>query len=146
MLGKNQAKIFLRYYEQILSPSSLTSLHAVSHYLPLSLIEFCRQIFENIFFFLNLLVQKIFFDKSHWFQLLSTKNDWIISLFLISITLHSLSVSHYIMSSVCKRNKLWLSMKSHLTRENFVFRFALCLPFVFFVFVFWPIETTTANL
>ena len=48
----------------------------------------CGQISENIFFFLNLLVKKIFFDKDHWFQLLSTKNDWIISLFLISITLH----------------------------------------------------------
>ena len=74
-------------------------------YLLLSLSEFCGQIFENIFFFLDLIVQKIFFDKNHCFQLLSTKNDWIISLFLISFTLHSLSVSHSIMSSVCKKKK-----------------------------------------
>ena len=44
----------------------------------LSLSEFCGEIFENIFFILDLLVQKIFFDKNHWFQLPSTKNDWII--------------------------------------------------------------------
>ena len=120
-------------------------------YLPLSLIEFWSQISENIFF-LDLLVQKVFFDKNHWFQLPSTKNEWIISLFLISITLHSLSVSHSIMSSVCKKeNKLWPSMKtifspSQPMRENFVSRFTLCLSFIFFVFVFWPIETTTAKM
>ena len=30
--------------------------------------------------------------------------------------------------------------------ETFVSRSALCLTVDFFVFVFWPIETTTANL
>ena len=65
----------------------------------------CGQISENIFFFLNLLMQKIFFDKNHWFQLLSTKNNWIISLFLISITLQRLSLGHSIMSSFCWQKK-----------------------------------------
>ena len=60
--------------------------------------EFFGQIFENIFFLLDLLVRKLFFDKNHWFQLLSSKKDLIFSLFLISVTLHSLSVNHSIMS------------------------------------------------
>ena len=34
----------------------------------------------------------------------------------------------------------------HLRAETFVSPSSLCLSFVFFVFVFWPIETTTANL
>ena len=71
----------------------------------LSLSEFCGQIFENILFFLDLLVRKIFFRKNDWFQLLSTKNDWIISLFLISVTLHSLSVGHSIMYFVLKKTQ-----------------------------------------
>ena len=82
-------------------------------YLPLSELcdpYGCGQISENIFFFLNLLMQKIFFDKNHWFQLLSTKNEH--SLFLISVALHSLSLSHFIMSSFCwQNNDLWLPMK-----------------------------------
>ena len=103
--------------------------------------------------FLNLLVQIIFFDKNHWFQLLSTKNDWIISLFLISITLYRISL-HSIISSFCwQKNNLdfrWkfycCSSPSHLKRENSVSRFALCLSFVFSVFASWPIEAANANL
>ena len=50
-------------------PSQASMLFHIT-YLPLS--EFCDpcdcgQISENIFFFLNLLMQKIFFDKNHWF-------------------------------------------------------------------------------
>ena len=83
----------------------------------LSLGEFCvpcncSQIPENIFF-LNFLEQRIFFDKNHLFQLLSTKSDWIISLFLISILF--LSLGYSITSSFCwKNNNLWLSMKTLL--------------------------------
>ena len=45
-----------------------------------------------------------------------------------------------ILDQVTKREEiLFLGLLS-------VFRLALCLSFVFFVFVFWPIETTTANL
>ena len=60
-------------------------------------------------------MQKLCFDKNYWFQLLSTKNDKNVSLFLISIALH---ISQPIPSNV----------------------------FIFFVFDFWPIETTAANL
>ena len=77
----------------------------------------CGQISENIFFFLNLLMQKIFFDKNHWFQLLSTKNNWTISLLLISNTLHSLSLGHSIMDHVFflfAKNNLWLLRKTLL--------------------------------
>ena len=47
-------------------------------YLPLS--DFCGpfdcgEISGNIFFLLNLLMEKSLFDKNHWFQLRSTKND-----------------------------------------------------------------------
>ena len=130
---------------------AFTSLHTVSHYLPLS--EFCGQISENVFFFLDLIVQKRFFYKNHWFQPLSTKNDWVISLFLISITLHSLAINHSIMSSVRKETsfgfwwKLYCySSPSHFARENFVCRSIFCFFFFFFyVFFFWPL-TTTLNL
>ena len=58
--------------------SSQATMLFYTTYLPLS--EFCDpcdcgQISENIFFFLNFLMQKIFLDRNHWFQLLSTKND-----------------------------------------------------------------------
>ena len=108
------------------------SLHLFA--LALSLNEFCGQIFENVLFFLDFLVYKIFFDKNHWFQLLTTKNDWFMLLFLISITLHSLSINHFIMYSVCNKTSLGFCWKlycytspSHLTRQNFVSRFALGL-------------------
>ena len=60
-------------------------------------------------------MQKIFFDENHWFQLFSTKNNWTISLLLISNTLHSLSLGHSIMDHVFLlfwKNNLWLSRKT----------------------------------
>ena len=111
---KYSVKIKLNFFKDIMnklceifqSPFKPSQASILFHttFLPLS--KFfevcdCGQISENIFFYLNLLMQKIFFDKIHWFQLLSTKKDWIILLFLISITVHSLSVSHSIMSSFC---------------------------------------------
>ena len=153
MLGKNQAKIFLRwYYEQPLSNFSITlspykpsqtAMLFRTAYLPLSelIILVIVKISENIFFFLNLLMQKIFFEKNHWFQLLSTKNVWIVSLFLISITLHCLTLNHSIMSSFCwQKNNLWLSMKtwlllltkSHNLRKFCLLARSLCFFRVFF--------------
>ena len=109
----------------------------------------CSQIF---FSFLSLLMQKIFVDKNHWLQLLSTKIVWIISLFLISITY----LGHSTMSSFCsQKNNLWLSMKTLLllltkspNAENSVFRLTLSFfrSFCFLFCFFLPIETTTANL
>ena len=73
----------------------------------------CGQISEDIFFFLNPLMQKNFFDKSFWFQLLSTKYNW------ISITFRSLSLGHSIISSFCyQKNNLWLSMKKKLLTKS----------------------------
>ena len=127
---------------------SFCSLHKPPHpyWFPLlSSYAFCGQIFENIFFFLDLLVQKLFFDKNHWFQLLSTNNNWIISLLLISVTLHSLSASLSTISSCLLlaknfgfRWKLYCySSPSHFTQKNFVSWFAFCLSFgVFFFFFF----------
>ena len=97
---KLSSGIMSKLFQTFQSPHSLHKPpHPYCFTLPSSHV-FCGQIFENIFFSLDFLVQKLFFDKNHWFQLLSTKNDWIISLFLISITLRSLSVNHFIMSSV----------------------------------------------
>ena len=143
-----------KFCQTFQSPYSFYKPPYCFHIAFFSLSEFGGQIFENIFFFLVLLVQKIYFDKNHWFQLLSTKNEWIISLFLISVTLHNLSVSHSIISFVCKKkqgltfnqNLYCYSSPSHPTWENFVSLFALWLFFVFFVFVFWTIEMTTANV
>ena len=118
-----------------------TSVHAVLYYLPLS--DFCGKISENIFFFLDLIVQKLFLNKSHWFQLLATKNEWIILLFLISVTLYNLSLNHSIMSFVGEGTsfRVWWKLycyfsPSQLKRENFVSPSAFCLSFIFSVFVF----------
>ena len=110
--------------------------HPCCFILPSLLSKFCDQIFENILFFLDLLVQKIFFDKNHWFQLFSTKNDWIISLFLISVTLHCLLAisSCLLFAKKTSFGFLWkLYCYPHLTGKNFVFRFVLCVSFVFLV-------------
>ena len=81
-----------------------------------------------------------------------------ISLLLMSATLLYLSTIPSCTSAVgeetsmpetsyCLQWKLFChSSPSHLTPETFVFPSALCLCFVSFVFVFWPIETTTTNL
>ena len=50
-------------------------------------------------------------------------------------------------TSYCLRRKLYCYFApSHLTPENFVSHSAFCLSFVFFVFIFCPIETNTSNL
>ena len=87
--------------------------------------------------------------KNHWFQLLSTKNELSISLFLIQNTLF---ISQPFCHVCCwRRKKLHASMKalllfspSHLTQKKLFF--CLLSVFLFFVFAFWPIETTTANM
>ena len=50
---------FLKLFSNLIA---FTYLHTVSHYLPLC--EFCGEIFKNILF-LDLLVQKLFFNKNH---------------------------------------------------------------------------------
>ena len=144
MLGKNHAKLFYdimnKLFQTFQSPYSLHKPpHPYCFTLPSSH-EFCGQIFENIFFSLDLLVQKLFFDKNHWFQLLSTKNDWLVSLFLISITLHSLSVNHSIMSSVGEEalafDENFIATPHQVTlREKILFLGVLSV-FLFFFFRF----------
>ena len=99
------------------------------------------------FFWISYCRKSSIFDKNHWFQLLSMKNDWIIALFLISITFHGLCLGDSIMSSFCwLKDILWLSMKTLLllltkspNARKSVSRLALCLSSVFFVFAFWPL-------
>ena len=80
-------------------------------------------------------------------------------LIVVNLSNITLSLNHPIMYACYwrrnqrARNKLLPSMKtfcysspSHLTSETFVSPSALCLFFQFFVFVFQPFETTTANL
>ena len=109
--------------------------------LPLS--EFCDHcdcgpISKNIFLFLNLLMQKILFNKKHWFQLLSTKNDWIISLFLISIILISLLAIPSSLLSVGKKQPLtfdenFIAVPHQVTkREKVLFLFLLSVFLSFF--------------
>ena len=85
----------------------------------------------------------------------TSKNEWIISLLLILIALQSLSLNHYIMcyvsvgeetSSGFPWKRYCYSSPSQLTRENIFSGPAFCLSFIFFGFVFWPIETTTENV
>ena len=96
------------------------------------------QISKKFFFFLDLLVHKLFFYKNHSLQLLSTRNNWSISLLLISIILHTVGKE----TNYRLRWKLYCySSPSNLTREIF-----FCLLSAFFAFLFWPIEITTANL
>ena len=122
---KLSSDIMSKLFQTFQSPHSLHKPpHPYCFTLPSSH-EFCGQIFENIFFSLDLLVQKIFFDKNHWFQLLSPKNDWTIP------------------SCLLLAKRLWLSMKtllllltkSHYSRK---FCFSVCFRsfFCFFLFCF----------
>ena len=111
---------FCKTFQSPCKPSQALMMFHITRF-PLS--EFCHpcdcgQISENIFFFLNLIMQKIFFDKNHWFQFLSTKNDWIISLFLISIAIHSIILHisqpfHHVFFLLAKKQPLTFD-------ENFI--------------------------
>ena len=105
-------------------------------------------------------MQKLFFDNSSLtLQLISAPYYFkSISLLLITATLPYLSTISSCMSAAgeeasepeishCVRWKMFCySSPSHLTPETFVSPSALCLSFVFFIFVLWSIETTTATL
>ena len=130
----NQAKILLKYYQQTLSNfQSPYSLHKSPYCftLPFSQWVLCSNL-QNIFFFLDLLLQKLFLDKNHWFPL-STKNDLINSLLLISFTLIiSLRLLSAKEQTSAFDEKLYCySSPSHLSRENFVSPSTFCLSFVF---------------
>ena len=160
MLGKNQAKILLRYYVKL--SNHLISLHKppFCFTLPtlLGLSEFCDpcdygQISENIFFFLNLLCRKSSSTKAsdsssfllrlkHLIALNKSQSHYIV--FPSAIPSCLFSGPYFIISTLDFRWKLYCYFSpSHLMRENSVSQLTLCL---FFCFVFWPIETTAANM
>ena len=136
-------------FQSTYKPSQASMLFHTT-YLPLS--EFCN-LCENLrkhHFFLNPLMEKIIFGKDHWFYLFSTKSGWIISLFLISIILHSLSLGHSIMSSFCwQKNNLWLSMKTLLlllTKSPNARKLFLGLLSVFISFSFFDLLRTLLQI
>ena len=114
-------------------------------------VNFWSKISENIFFFSGsscartLLWQKQLIPASFYLKS--------IPLLLISVTLHYLSTILSCIFAVgeeisepetswCVRWKLYCySSLSQLTQENFVSSSTFCLSFVY-----WPVETTTANL
>ena len=93
--------------------------------------------------------------QNHWLYLLSPKNNWSMSLFLISITLY---ISQPFHQFCCwQGNKLRASMKTLLlllikspNTIKFCFLTFFCFfgVFLFFIFfvLFFFIETTTADL
>ena len=101
-----------KLYQTFQSSYSLHKLHTVFIHLSILSQRVCSQIYGNIFFFTDLLVQEQFFYKSNWFQLLSTKNDWSISLLLIAIIL--LTSQHFYLACCWQRKKLRASMKTLL--------------------------------
>ena len=148
---KYLAKVKLKLSTDIMSKLfshliAFTSLHMRCSFcftLPSSH-EFFGQIFEKIFFFLDLLVQKLFFEKSHWFQLISDQNDHLIVINLAYITLTIYQPFHHVFCWQRSFGFRWKPycyfLPSHLTRRNFVSRSAFCLSFVFFIFrvlVYW---------
>ena len=112
-------------------------------------------IWKHLLFFLDLLEQNSSLTKT------TDTCSFLLKTYLIVVdptTLLYLSTIPSCMSAVgeetiepetsyCLRWKLFCySSPSHLTLETFISPSALCLSFVLFVFVFQPIETTTADL
>ena len=96
----------------------------------------CDRILENLFFFLDLLLQEHFF---HWFQLLSTKNNWNVLLFLTPITLRISQPFYHVWC--WRRKKLPASMKTLLLlltkspiERNFFCPLSVLLSFFSFSF------------
>ena len=100
-----------KLYQTFQSSYSLHKLHTFFIHLSILSKRVCSQIYGNIFF-TDLLVQEQFFYKSNWFQLLSTKNDWSISLLLIAIILRT--SQHFYLVCCWQRKKLRASMKTLL--------------------------------
>ena len=148
---------FIKLFNHLINFTSLHRPYYFTSYFPQWV---CCQISENNFFFLNLLALKLFFGNSSLTLQLIPAPFYLksISLLLITATLLYLSTILSCMSaaseetsepeiSYCLQWKLFgFPSRSHLTPETFVSPSALCLFFVFFVFFFWLIETTTANL
>ena len=162
MLGKNQAKNFLKIlWANFQSPYKSSQASALFHtsYQPSSrqwvlwsLLNLrkhlfsespneCRKSFStkttdsSSFLLKTTRPSHCCESQTHYIVYLSVILSWIMSCFCSQKTAFDFRWKLYRYSSPC-----------HLTGENSVSRIALWLLFVFFVFVFWPIETTTANM
>ena len=112
---------------------------------------------EHIFF-LDPLVQELFFLKNYWFKSVpySWKYNQSIPLLLMWRALNNFLNPFMFDDGEQQRTgrgrpraateTLCYSSQSEHTREIFFFLCLLSVFFRFFVFVFWPTETTTANL
>ena len=159
MFGKSQAKIlkilwanFIKLFNHLIV---FTSLHRPYYFKLPSSVSLWSNIRKHLLFSGSSRAETLLSQK----QLIPTpfylKS---ISMLLTSATLLYLSTIPSCMSAVgeetsesetsyCLRWKLFrYSSPRHLRGETFVSPSSLCLPFVFFVFAFLPIETTTANL
>ena len=129
MLGKNQAEIFLRYYEQILS--NFLSFHTVSYYLPSP-----QWVLSSLWLWLNLRKCLLFPGSPRAENLLRQKP------LIPSIPFHPDKNSHSIMPSFCwQKSNLWLSMETLLllltkSPNARKFCFSCCSLFFFSFFRF----------
>ena len=159
MFGKSQAKIlkilwanFIKLFNHLIV---FTSLHRPYYFKLPSSVSLWSNIRKHLLFSGSSRAETLLSQK----QLIATpfylKS---ISMLLTSATLLYLSTIPSCMSAVgeetsepetsyCLRWKLFCySSPSYLTPVTFLSPFALCICFDLFVFVFWFIETTTANL
>ena len=133
-----------KFYQTFQSPYSL---HNPPYYLSVS--EFVLKSTKTSSFFWIFFCRNSSLTKTILY-FLSTKRDWSISLFLISITLHISQPFHH--GCCWRKNKLRVSMKTLLliiTKSPKVRKFCFSvhfLYFVFLVFLFWLIDSTTKNL
>ena len=123
-LSTNGFTFFVKLFNHLISLHKPPSCFTLPTFLLVSfviLVIVVKSPKTSSFFWISYSRKSSIFDKNHWFQLLSSKNNWIISLFLISITFHILCLGHSIMSSFCwQKNSRWLSMKTlflHLTNQ-----------------------------
>ena len=137
-----------KFYQTFQSPYGLCKPpQTIFFTLPSSVsARFWSKISENIFFRRNSSLTKT-----------TDSCSFLIKRYLIVVNLSHiiLSANHSIVYICCwrrnqqARNKLFdenfIATPQQVT-ENFVFPCAFCLFFVFFISVFWPIETNTANL
>ena len=133
MFGKSQAK-----------QSSHSSIdHIISHYIPQSVSEFVVKYPKTSYFFV------IFQCRNSSLTKTTDSCSFLLKKYLtvVNLTLLYLSTIPSCMSAAGEETSETSQKQAIAFDENFFGTFsALCLSFVFFVFVFWPIETTAVNL
>ena len=141
MFGKSQAK-----------QSSHSSIdHIISHYIPQSVSEFVVKYPKTSYFFV------IFQCRNSSLTKTTDSCSFLLKKYFIVVNLRNitLSLNHSILYVCCWRRNQRARDKSSMKTSFLLltkspnarsFCFSLYFSFVFFVFVSWPIETTTANL